>query len=228
MEHPFPDVPTEHGEQILYWEGAMYVLTMALGWTDPGLGLKRWMDAGRPDQEPLLYLLKRVWDHAGQLERLAAWLWLSDGEKSARTIRQLPGATTSRAWGRLHWKPDPSFGTEVEHRWASRGGALPFKQPIGSNELHLGHVLWMAHPGGPAGHLCGVDHASGRAVIVIDTVSHWYGSFYQTATALPDLVDRSWKVDLLVRNWGWLGTYRRSRETGLWFLGRHATHMLGN
>lgn len=27
---------------------------------------------------------------------------------------------------------------------------------------------------------------------------------------------------------GWLGEFRRSRETGLWFLGRHGLHMRGN
>ena len=32
----------------------------------------------------------------------------------------------------------------------------------------------------------------------------------------------------IVRPLGWLGTFRKSRVTTLWFRGRHQWHMLGN
>ena len=36
------------------------------------------------------------------------------------------------------------------------------------------------------------------------------------------------RMDEVVRPLGWLGTYRKSRVTGLWFRGWHRWHMLGN
>lgn len=38
---------------------------------------------------------------------------------------------------------------------------------------------------------------------------------------------RYWQVDVFDRQVGYLGRYRQSRETGLWFTGRHSVHMWG-
>jgi hypothetical protein len=35
-------------------------------------------------------------------------------------------------------------------------------------------------------------------------------------------------VDVFVRQIGFVGTYRRSRDTGLWFAGQHRYHAVGN
>jgi hypothetical protein len=37
-----------------------------------------------------------------------------------------------------------------------------------------------------------------------------------------------WTVDVVVEPWGWLGTFRRSPVTGLWYQGRHGVHLAGN
>lgn len=58
----------------------------------------------------------------------------------------------------------------------------------------------------------------------------WYEGWYSQLLTSP----RAWKgshdvrMDVIVRPLGWLGTYRKSRVTGLWFRGRHRWHMLGN
>ena len=39
---------------------------------------------------------------------------------------------------------------------------------------------------------------------------------------------QSWRVDVTVTNLGYLGVFRRSRDTGADFQGRHAVHMWGN
>ena len=44
----------------------------------------------------------------------------------------------------------------------------------------------------------------------------------------PDAGHRSWHVDVLCRPVGWLGTYRRSRQSGVWFSGPHRYHQVGN
>lgn len=38
----------------------------------------------------------------------------------------------------------------------------------------------------------------------------------------------SWRIDVICKQIGWLGTYRRSRVTGYWFAGKHSIHMAGH
>lgn len=42
------------------------------------------------------------------------------------------------------------------------------------------------------------------------------------------LVERSWYVNVFDRQYGYLGLFRQSRETGLWFQGKHNVHIKGN
>ena len=56
------------------------------------------------------------------------------------------------------------------------------------------------------------------------TLFHWL-----QAGAVPHTIDgRSTRVGLLCPPIGWLGTYRCSGDTGLWFRGRHRWRALGN
>jgi hypothetical protein len=48
------------------------------------------------------------------------------------------------------------------------------------------------------------------------------GLFLDSITPEP-----SWRVDVVCQPLGWLGTFRRSRRSGLWFTGRHRWHELG-
>ena len=117
VQHRFPDIPSDHGQQIVYWEGAFYLITLALGWSNPGRGLKWWIDAGKPVDQPVLHLLKSVWDHRGQLERLAAWLWIQDQEHIAKRLREMPGVIKGYGWSDQDLGIDRAFGQEVAKRW---------------------------------------------------------------------------------------------------------------
>jgi len=228
--HRFPDLPESHDEQIVYWEGAFYLLTLALGWTNPAKGLKWWYDAAKPTDEPVLRLLKEVWDHRGQLDRLAAWLWLQDRERLPEQLRSSPGASKEYAWSSEVPEVDRSFGEAVKRKWSNGQftSTLPYCPCGGWNELHLGHVFWMCEAGELTGELMFSGARSRSASIVIGSPSHWYYELCVLGERLPDLGDRLWHVEVLVKNWSWMGTYRRSPETGLWFLGRHSTHLKGN
>jgi len=231
IEHRFPDVPTEHDEQIVYWEGAYYLITLALGWSNPGRGLKWWFEAGKPTDEPVLYLLSKVWDHRNQLERLAAWLWFQDGERLAQKLRHLPGSKPEFPWNDQGLGIDRAFGAEVRRRWAGQSytATLPLgKEGGGSNELHMGHVFWMLDSNNTEGDVRKSTSNPASATITLAASENWYGSFCELAQQLPSLGDRSWHVDVIVKGWGWLGTYRQSRDTGIWFLGKHSTHLKGN
>ena len=54
------------------------------------------------------------------------------------------------------------------------------------------------------------------------------GGLAVQGTQLPPLGESSWHVDVRVRPIEFLGTYRRSRVTGLWFAGQHRYHSVGN
>lgn len=73
-----------------------------------------------------------------------------------------------------------------------------------------------------------LDKLRRRAVFVNDRADDWYATLADVASALPDLGNRSWHVDVYVRSVGFMGTFRRSRVTGLWLTGRHSLHMTGN
>lgn len=98
----------------------------------------------------------------------------------------------------------------------------------GSNPLHLGHSEtfgWQETPGAKADLL--VDRSSRKAVLMASGLLSWRADLDAASTRLPSLGDRSWRVEVLDRQVGWLGEYRQSRETGRWFVGRHKTHMAG-
>jgi hypothetical protein len=98
----------------------------------------------------------------------------------------------------------------------------------GSDPLHL---QW--HCGGAIGEppeanlLVRTDPHKGRAVLMSDSMNGWYRSLAELGADLAPLSDRSWRVDVVVRPVGCLGTFRRSRDTGLWFSGLHSVHLMG-
>jgi len=63
--------------------------------------------------------------------------------------------------------------------------------------------------------------------VVMDQLRGDTGTTETRQVTLPDLGERSWHVDVFAKPAGWLGTFRRSRETGLWFQGKHSIHIKG-
>lgn len=202
------------GPRIAYWTPLLTLTLGALGWVRPDLGARRWLDQGRPapDGQAALRVLDRWWaDDVGALEE-----WSAFGPALPSYATQVNDAVGGRPM--RDWRPD-----RVERpRWVevSTGG---------HDSLHLGHIL---------GHLTD-DHGRGRivhghptgalsAVVLLDTYSGWYAALARLGATLPVRTDgRSWRVDVVVRPIGWLGTYRQSRVTGRWFTGRHRWHELG-
>lgn len=69
--------------------------------------------------------------------------------------------------------------------------------------------------------------ADRRAVLFLDSMTGWYRALATETRSLPKLAGHSWRVDVVVKPVGWLGTYRRSAETGLWFSCPHSVHVRG-
>jgi hypothetical protein len=69
--------------------------------------------------------------------------------------------------------------------------------------------------------------AERRAVLLLDSMIGSYRALATESRSLPKLSAYSWRIDVLVKPVGWLGTYRKSSESGLWLTGRHSVHIRG-
>ncbi len=75
--------------------------------------------------------------------------------------------------------------------------------------------------------LC-IEAARRNAVLIVNSIGCWKHDLRNAGDKLPDIGDRSWHVDMFDRQTGYLGLFRRSRITGLWFQGKHSVHLKGN
>jgi hypothetical protein len=69
--------------------------------------------------------------------------------------------------------------------------------------------------------------ADRRAVLLLDSMMGWYSGSVDRDAVASQLSGHSWRVEVVVKPVGWLGMYRRSAETGLWFNYRHSVHVRG-
>jgi len=203
-----------------YWSALHHLLVYGFGWSRPDRGLRWWYDAGRPVDDPKLALLSEIWDADGQLDWFAAWLWTS------RSRDYLPRSGGS---------PE-SQGVEVDDRWLAdveqriTNSRTPAPYGGGYDPLHLaGHIDGPLQRTREGAQLT-IDPSGGRrAALTLDSMTGWYSALADRAGLLPGHeAPPSWKVEVVVRPVGLLGTYRRSRTTGLWFSGRHRHHQVGN
>ncbi|TAJ16241.1 MAG: hypothetical protein EPO65_13615 [Dehalococcoidia bacterium] len=208
-----------------YWETALYLLTFLLGWSNPAAGLRWWYAEGRPTDDLRLAVLDRLWRFEGQLDLLAAWL-LTLGGPSMGMMRIVP-PTSSWPAGSVPREEIEAlakpFSTTGKPVWR---GFSPYGEDY--NGLHLGYSDAAGNSHGEAGLLLRGSEAERLAVLVLAGAPGWYYWLHKQGTELPDLGERSWHLDVMVRPIGWLGTFRKSRETGLWFQGKHSLHLRGN
>jgi hypothetical protein len=219
---PMLEAP-RRGEDIrtacAYWLPLLYLLTYSLGWRKPERGLKWWYDTGKPTDDLRLELISDVWDRDGQLDWFVAWLLSSDlWHKVVRNL--LP-----------EWEI-PIKRIDIDQTWIARTCEAAMASGIhnpagGGDSLHLSvHNSWpMSEPA--ATRLLRSDVSERHAVLFVDSMVGWYSALLSHGAELPPLGDRSWYVDVVARPVGWLGTYRRSRVTGIWFSGRHRFHTVG-
>ncbi|MCO8122870.1 hypothetical protein NHH03_14070 [Stieleria sp. TO1_6] len=217
-DFPDPTRVTDLHDACAVWETLHYLLKSLLGWQDPAQGLAWWYQNGQRNADSaLLQLVSQVWgwDHA--IDFYAAWAWSSSdpttGEESFRYF------------------PDDAWWTEFRRR-----SEPAWKDPYhgGSNPLHLGHSH--VDPfGGIEGKLeltktweLFHDEKTRRAVLIVDHIGVWRDALNRADGRLPSLGNRSWYVQIFDRQFGGLGTFRKSRVTGRWFQGKHSIHMAGN
>jgi hypothetical protein len=229
--HPFPryDPRWSLRQACAYWETAVYLMRFLLGWSDPARGLSAWYRQGQEDQgDARLRVLRDVWCTEGQMDLLAAWYWRGGNDDCLPAFKNLVPKLTAPAHDTELSFPDTAWWEAFHRRFTARP-ELPDHDPFhgGSNALHLGHTRGTAWPTQVTSCCLHAEAASQRAVLILDSAQGWYGALAVHGGRLPDLREHSWHVDVVVKTLGWLGMFRRSRTTGLWFQGRHAVHLAG-
>jgi len=205
-----------------YWECLEYLLSVLIGWEDIGAGLAWWFRTGKNTQgDERLELVQRHWNDEGQLNYFAAHHWR--GPYSYFASDDLPPTDLSlqSRYRDLEWwrelkargQPysyDPFFG--------------------GSNPLHLGasgHACLLTPPAPPTGFRGSPSVRYPSGVVVVNDFKHWRNDLYSFSSSLPEMENRSWRIEVFDRREGFLGLFRKSRDTGQWFQGRHSIHCHG-
>lgn len=209
-----------------YWASLLHLLCYSFGWARPDRGLHWWFEAGKPiDDDPRLQLLSELWNADGQLDWFAAQL-----ASMAAVMNTFPLAMLTDVTGYRDTGAGDSFdrGWIETRRSAATASGIPAPIGDGGDPLHLSYhcsAPLEAPVGEPVLLRSGRDRR--QAVLRLDTMVGWYRALAEQGGTLPELHGRSWRVDVVVRPVGWLGTYRLSRSSGLWFAGRHRFHTRG-
>jgi hypothetical protein len=203
----FPTDPNRHEQSIAYWSCLDYLLRYSLGWTDPGAGLEWWYRTGKPtENDSRLELIADIWDVEGLLDLYLAWTGGSPYEDPLETKRWR--AVQSERASNVIYPPFGEDGYDPLH--------LAFHRfPEWSDNAQADWTLLRS------------DAQRRSATFITDAYVSWYSLLDTAGEELSDLGERSWRVDVVVRSVGWLGTYRRSRVTGRWFSGPHRLHVRG-
>jgi hypothetical protein len=206
-----------------YWESLLFLLVHSFGWRSPALGLKWWHDAGRPCDDDRLALIDQTWFGDGFMRWFEAWVqhhaFRPTGEQDSPALPLPIPETELRSLNEalrhlidnLHLPAGDSDGLHLIGHLSGWVADDVLSNPETHNELILDS------DGGPRGVLFTESVVSFRA-------------FLHGAAALrhEHPSGRSWRIDVICKQIGWLGTYRRSRVTGYWFAGKHSIHRAGH
>lgn len=200
-----------------YFAALQSFLTYSFGWTRHDKGLIWWCDRGMPDEDPRFALIRDVWVVDGVLDRYIDWC-----------VRH-PVMNALDDFAAKHDRQPIALSPEWRR---GLGGAREgtTEDPDSPYGKHLESGSHISGPSGRgAGRIVGADPISRSAIFVSENVAGWYAELARLAAQLGELPNgRSWRVDVFVKPIGYLGVYRQSRATALWFAGRHAHHVVGN
>ena len=202
-----------------YWTTLQGFLTYSFGWTRHDRGLRWWYEAGKPVDDPRFELIDAVWEHDGNLMAYAEWCHDRLGWFDNQALASWTSYDPSPDDLTIEWQRRLREARDV----SAHDGMTPYGKHLETGD----------HSSGPSREgydatLTVIPNAERRAVYAVESALGWYRGLVELGAGLPTLKNASWYVDVYVRPIGFLGTYRRSRTTGLWFSGQHRSHTVGN
>jgi hypothetical protein len=215
-----PTSGSTHAKVISYWSPLLQLLVFGLGWARPDAGLLRWREMGYPQSDPILRTVLRWWGTEGVLDFLG-WAQARNGFGDiAATLGDANGVPTRTS------EMFPMFPGDEEialHRqtdeWAKVWGD-------GTDPHHLiPHAAIALEPGwstfDPQPNVLTSHWGTGPSALTLNGYAGWY-------LHLIKLFDQATQeVDVIVKPIGWLGTFTRSPESGLWHRGDPHIHNMG-
>ena len=197
------ELVAEHPRSLMAWGPLLPLLHYHLGWVDVEAGLARWAMTGfDPMDDPTLTTIVQQWGAF-----LPAFTWW-----------HVLGSHSTGKWG----------SEDLADKLPRAREQAEF---FGNDELHLGghSRLPVAVLPRTEGALAALNvHAPGSASLLLPTYLGWYTILEAAGMRLPKRRgNASWRVDVTIAPIGRIGQFRRSRETGRWFTGRHSAHTLG-
>lgn len=223
---PMPANPERTGsinQACGYWNSLLYLITYSFGWSRPDRGFDWWRRVDGPEvDDPRFRLIQQIWGADGHLDWFTAFLVSQDYTHSnlsefRRGFDAAPVDFDERWVGAMKRQQEASeaHGPEGKHLTVDPIGRThssgPVKKPKSQGHLHLN------------------SRRERTGVFTTESAVGWYRSLFEVAQAKLDSKGQpDWRIDVYVRPFGFVGTYRRSWETGLWFSGKHRYHTIGN
>lgn len=216
-----PAVPYQgsagHLDMIAYWAPFVSLMHHGLGWRRPDLGLWRWRHDGQSYNDPVLRTLEAR--YGTDLDLMLAWL---TSEGSYLNNSKWAGAEES-----------PKIPLEMKRHCDAVRSSKAYLGSFGPDHdgHHLGyHVQPVIDPGQVSVVAATGTTITGSSVDLVLIAEQFHDAFaaLRNGSVTTQTSGRSTRVALIWPSGGWLGTYRCSRKTGIWFRGRHAVHELGN
>lgn len=216
-----------HADFITYWYSLSAVVLGHLAWANPALGMTRWINCGMPEDDGILTGLKRLFGPDAAALILNADITHVANQMSARTVddgREITGTINPSLFLLEH--PDIHRAVARNRRWCAMSVE-------GTDSLHLKAHLQslLLRPSRRPARLAGGSNGTSiwHTHLLLPDAYGWYEALQQKGGQLPARPDgRSWRVDVTSATLGYIGEFRKSRATGRWFAGKHASHMLGD
>lgn len=218
-----PRRPTQPGfDAHDYWNPLLHLLLGPFGWADPAQGVSR-LPHNPYGDPPAIRILREWWGR--DLRVLHEWddaaAVAEEVAKMCRTAtRPRSGAATTPAdqgvrpqhWARLlEGKPDHlELGLHVPPMLAGRDLAQEVLV-MRPDDRRASEPPWPP----PRWWF------EGTAVLVLSSYVGWLRILHEVADRVSE------PIDVIVRPLGWLGRYRRSRETGRMYAVTEETHLAG-
>lgn len=232
ISHEYENLERRHRQRLAYYTALQSFLTYSFGWTRHDKGLLWWYENERIIDDARFALIRDIWVEDDTLSGYLAWVISRMEAAPLEAIRALrpwaarcdtaPAALPAQMATSLHTELHRGVwatGSDPMHLWGGHHAGLP------SGLRYFGES---DHSPRPA-RIVSADRASRSAIVVAESADGWYAQLADHARELPTLAGAmSWHVDVYVKPWGFVGTFRRSRDTGLWFSGRHRHHIVGN